>query len=128
VQRTIILFALVAALAFPAAASAADLGVTVGFDQVSKTSGVNVGQTVTATATITNTSATRQNVTVVYTLTGPNTSLVRTQKLNLKAGEAVTQSQSYTRDANDASGDYTLTVAASDKSGTTTASATVHYN
>jgi hypothetical protein len=127
-KRTIMLLVLAVGLAVPTAASAADLGVTVAFDQASATSGVNVGQTVTATATITNTLATRQSVTVVYTLTGPNTSLVRTQKLNLKGGETITQSQSYTRDANDASGDYTLTVAASDKSGTTTASATVHYN
>ena len=119
------LLVVVAAFAVPATASAADLGVAVSFDRAS----VDIGQTVTATATIRNTSASRQTVTVTYTLKEPTgVSLTRTQKLNLKPGETATQSQSYTRDADDAAGDYTLTVAATDKSGTTSASATVHYN
>jgi hypothetical protein len=124
-SRIIILLALVATLAVPAAASAADLAVTVSFDKTT----VNIGETVTATATITNTSTSRQTVTVVYTLTeSTGATLARTQKLILKAGETSTQSQSYTRDANDAAGDYTLSVSATDKSGTATASASVHYN
>jgi len=81
------------------------------------------GQTITVTESVTNTSANKQNATLTNTLQGP-TSGSQSQHINLDPGQTYTQTRTYAVDATTPRGVYTLTVAATDKSGTATASAT----
>jgi uncharacterized protein (DUF58 family) len=90
---------------------------------------VAVGDTVAATESVTNTSSSKQVVQVVSTLTYPNGTTASTStKVALKPGETFSQSASYTRDADDAAGTYTLTVSATSRTGTSTAQASVVYS
>lgn len=80
------------------------------------------GQTITVTESVTNTSANKQNVALTNTLQGP-TSGSQSQHISLNPGETYTQTRNYTVDATTGRGVYTLTISATDKSGTATASA-----
>ena len=132
-HRFLGLVAVLGTLAFAGAAAATtdtqaqnpDLTVSVSLSP----DAVAVGETVTATETVTNSSTTKQVVTVTSTLTYPDGHTAsQTQKVVLKAGETFSQTASYTRDALDAAGTYTLTLSATSKSGTSTAQATVVYS
>jgi uncharacterized repeat protein (TIGR01451 family) len=80
------------------------------------------GQTITVTESVTNSSANKQNVALTNTLQGP-TSGSQSQHVSLNPGQTYTQTRVYTVDAATPRGAYTLTLSATDKSGTTTASA-----
>lgn len=131
-MRMALVFAVVAALvvAAPAASTTGsgnqnpDLAVTVSLtpDEVS------VGQTATATSSVTNRSSRRQAVTIVYSLTVPSGQVFSaSETVTLRPGEALTRSASYTRDGDEPNGTYTLTVSATDRNGTSTASAATQY-
>lgn len=85
-----------------------------------------VGTTVTATRTVTNNTATKQAVTVTATLTYP-TGQTRTdvKKVSLAPGQTDAQTVLYTVDASYPKGTYTLTVAATNTHGTSSATATL---
>jgi len=89
---------------------------------------VAVGDTVVASESATNSSTKKQVVEVVNTLTYPSGATASTTtKVALKAGETFSQSAAYLRDADDAAGDYTVTVSATGRAGTSTARAVVTY-
>ena len=89
---------------------------------------VAVGDTVLASESVTNSSTKKQVVEVVSTLTYPNGATASTRsKVTLKAGATFSQTASYTRDADDAPGVYTVTVSATSRTGTSTAQASVTY-
>ena len=89
---------------------------------------VAVGDTVLATESVTNTSRTKQVVNVTTTLTDPNGVMQSTTaKVVLKPGESFSRSASYVRDADDASGVYTVAVSATSRTGTSSAQASVTY-
>ena len=88
---------------------------------------VTTDQTITATESVTNTSANKQTVTLTNTLQGPRSGS-DTQHINLAPGQRYTQTRSYTVDATTPRGIYTLTVSATDKSGTATTSASYMIN
>jgi hypothetical protein len=86
------------------------------------------GNVVTATATETNNTVTKQSVRVVYTLTYPDPDgrvVTSAKQFTLAPGQTQTQSLAYTVDAADPRGTYTYTVSASDKRGTSSATATI---
>jgi uncharacterized protein (DUF58 family) len=129
--RIMAIAALAALLAVPAALADTqtgnqnpDLVVTVSLSPDT----VAIGETATAVATVTNQSAARQSVSVTATLSGPGgVLLVRTERVSLKPGEAFSESASYTRDADDPAGTYSLTVEATSKTGTSSATASTVY-
>ena len=102
----------------PTALAASDLSVQLTVSPAQ----VTTGQTIMVTESVTNTSANKQTVTLTNTLQGP-ASASQSQHLNLEPGQTYTQTRSYRIDAADPRGTYTLTVLATDKSGTATASA-----
>ncbi len=101
-----------------------DLEVTVSLTPDRATDGDVVG----ASGTVVNVSGKRQSVTITAVLvdpTGASTSTSRT--VALKAGESWTYSANYTVRPDDPRGTYELTVSATAKNGTSTATATVEY-
>jgi hypothetical protein len=89
---------------------------------------VAVGDTVFASESVTNSSTKKQVVDLVTTLTDPSGATTSTTtKVSLRAGATFSQSASYTRDADDAVGVYTVTVSATSRTGTSTAQASVTY-
>ena len=120
-MRIVLVLAAVAALAVAAPAAATtgsgsqnpDLAVTASLTPDT----VAVGETATATA-----------VTIVYSLalpTGQRFSV--SESVTLRPGQTWTRSASYTRDGDEPNGTYTLTVSATGRNGTSSASATTQY-
>src|SRR3954452_21685714 len=101
------------------ARAASDLSVQLAVNPTTATT----DQTITATESVTNTSANKQNVTLTNTLQGP-TSRSQSQHINLEPGQTYRQTRSYTVDSTTPRGTYTLTVSTTDKSGAATTSAT----
>jgi hypothetical protein len=65
---------------------------------------------------------------VTVTLTDPNgQSYEVREKLRLRVGESWTQTAGHTVEADDPRGEYTLTVSATGKAGTSSATATTEY-
>jgi hypothetical protein len=84
------------------------------------------GDTVTATAAITNNSSRKQVLKVSSTLTGPTGVLVgRSPSANLAPGETYTASDSLLLTSSTPPGSYTLTVTASNKNGSSSASTSI---
>jgi hypothetical protein len=102
----------------PTALAASDLTVQLAVNPPTATT----GQTITVMESVTNSSANRQSVTLTNTLQGP-LSGSDTQHIHLAPGQTYTQTRGYTVDATTPRGTYTLTVSATDKSGTTISSA-----
>jgi uncharacterized protein (DUF58 family) len=123
--------ALTLVLAFPSAALATTgtgtgTGLTVTVS-LSPDTAAN-GDTVTATESVTNMSATKQNVVVSNVLIDPTGAAVtRTTRVVLKPSETFNQTATYVVDPADPPGTYTLSVTASSKTGTATATAQVTY-
>jgi uncharacterized protein (DUF58 family) len=86
------------------------------------------GDVVTATETVRNTSSVKRTVALTGTLTTPDgRTLSRSGTVVLKPGQTSTQSQTYTVTPSDARGTYTLRLDASNRNGTSSATATVTY-
>jgi hypothetical protein len=84
------------------------------------------GDTVTASVAITNNSARKQVVKVSTALTGPTGVLSgRSPSVNLSPGETYTASDSLLLTSSTPAGSYTLTVTASNKSGSSSASTSI---
>ena len=107
----------------PTALAASDLAVQLVVNPPMATT----GQTITATESVTNSSANRQNVTLTHTLQGP-LSGSDTQHITLAPGQTYTQTRSYAVTATTPRGMYTVTASATDKSGTATTSASYTIN
>jgi hypothetical protein len=86
------------------------------------------GDVVTATETVKNTSSARQTAAVTGTLTTPDgRTLTQTMTVVLKPRQAMTESQTYTVSSSDPRGTYTLRLDATNRAGTSSATAKVTY-
>ena len=125
------LAALTLVLAFPSAALATTgtgtgTGLTVTVS-LSPDTAAN-GDRVAAMESVTNTSGAKQNVVVSNVRSDPNgATATRTTRVVLKPSETFNQTATYVVDPADARGTYTLSVTASSKTGTATATAQVTY-
>ncbi|MCA1644563.1 MAG: hypothetical protein LC797_03535 [Chloroflexi bacterium] len=99
---------------------------TVTASLVSNPDPATTGTIVTGTATETNNTGRKDNVSVTYTILYPDGRVFTTSKqINLLAGQTQTQSKTYTVDATDPRGTYTYTVAATDANGTSSATTAI---
>jgi len=89
-----------------------------------------VGDIVTASASITNNSKSKQVVKVSSTLTAPDGTVLsgRSPSTNLAPGETYTSSDSIVVKPGTAAGSYVLTVTASNKNGSSSASTSITVN
>jgi hypothetical protein len=86
------------------------------------------GDVVTATETVTNTSSVKQTAAVTGTLTTPDgRTLTQSMTVVLKPRQAMTESQTYTVSSSDPRGTYTLRLDATNRTGTSSATAPVTY-
>jgi hypothetical protein len=86
------------------------------------------GDVVSATEAITNTSSVRQTAAVTGTLTTPDgRTLTQSMTIVLKPRQVVTEHQSYTVSSSDPRGTYTLRLVATNRAGTSSATAAVTY-
>jgi uncharacterized protein (DUF58 family) len=89
---------------------------------------VHNGDVVTATETVKNTSSVRLTATVTGTLTTPDgRTLTQSKSIVLKPQQAMTEHQTYTVSASDPRGTYTLRLDATNRVGTSSATARVTY-
>lgn len=101
-----------------------DLAVTVSLSPDTATN----GQVVTATETVKNTASVKRTVSLTGTVTTPDgRTLSRSGTIVLKPGQTSTQRQTYTVSPSDPRGTYALRLDASDRNGTSSATATVTY-
>jgi hypothetical protein len=86
---------------------------------------VNVGDTLTGSGSVTNNTTARRRVAIVATFTLPNgASYTESKSLRLGAGKTHSLSQSEVIPNGAPSGQYTLTLSATDNNGTSSATAT----
>jgi hypothetical protein len=134
-QLKLLLLSMAIALTMLASASAAlassasgtqDPNITVTANLVSNPDQATTGSIITASASETNNTVRKDNVSVTYTVFYPDGRILTTSKqINLVAGQTQTQSKTYTVSSTDPRGTYTYTVRATDANGTSSATTSI---